>query len=182
MIASPESLKNRLSPESDIWALGALASELLVWSFAGWTGVQNYFNLRGAETVQALKETHHACFHDGVRRLPIIDDYHRELLKNKQVEDDISRLASQMILEHMLVEHPSTSDQEISQNLQSRRSAADTYRWWQKEFRTIFSPDVSSIRNIGPQHSASEPQPMNTQTESYLQAFEVVSQGPTTIE
>ncbi|ETS76605.1 hypothetical protein PFICI_11992 [Pestalotiopsis fici W106-1] len=135
--SSPESLNDRLQPESDVWALGALASETLVWSIQGWKGVENYCNLRAAKMVQGLPETHRGCFHNGIHRLPIIDDHHREVLKGRLAEDNISPLVSKMILEHMLVEHPSALEGRASPNPQFRRRARETHRLWKMKLQMI---------------------------------------------
>ncbi|KAF5964031.1 serine/threonine protein kinase [Fusarium bulbicola] len=114
MYISPESFANfsvqdtvrtDLPPTADIWALGAVFSDVLVWSISGEPAREQYRLRRRAEisSQRHLKERDHdACFHDGVERLAAVEESHKLALQDKRGNDNISPYMSDIILDYML--------------------------------------------------------------------------------
>ncbi|KAG5759530.1 hypothetical protein H9Q72_012345 [Fusarium xylarioides] len=114
MYISPESFANfsvqdtvrtDLRPTADIWALGAVFSDVLVWSISGEPAREQYRLRRRAEIFSQLhlkERDHDACFHDGVERLAAVEESHKLALQNKRVNDNISPCMSEIILDYML--------------------------------------------------------------------------------
>ncbi|KAF5686286.1 serine threonine kinase [Fusarium circinatum] len=114
MYISPESFANfsvqdtvrtDLPPTADIWALGAVFSDVLVWSISGEPAREQYRLRRRAEisSQRHMKERDHdACFHDGVDRLAAVEEAHKLALQNKRGNDNISPYMSEIILDYML--------------------------------------------------------------------------------
>ncbi|KAF5983768.1 serine threonine kinase [Fusarium coicis] len=114
MYISPESFANfsvqntvrtDLPPTVDIWALGAVLSDVLVWSICGEPGREEYRRRRRSEisSQRHMKERDHdACFHDGVERLSAVEESHKLALQDKRGSDRISPYMSKVILDYML--------------------------------------------------------------------------------
>ncbi|KAK5729695.1 hypothetical protein LTR17_011772 [Elasticomyces elasticus] len=89
--------KNRLKHSIDIWSLGAIYSEAAVWSVMGNDGVNAYHGQRRAAT--SLLPNFHVddCFHDGTKRLAVVDVQHDRVLRdhdlNSSDESLIRRVA-----------------------------------------------------------------------------------------
>ncbi|KAF5690645.1 serine threonine kinase [Fusarium denticulatum] len=116
MYTSPETYSNyrvqdrakiEISPACDIWSLGAVFSDVLVWSITGESGREDYRLERQEEIsnephLRASK--HDACFHDGTSRLTTIEKFHDYVLRGKRGTDYISPHISQLIIEYMLTD------------------------------------------------------------------------------
>lgn len=101
-------VKTNIAPTADIWALGAVFSDVLVWSICGERGREEYRLKRQAEIAsqQHLKERGiDACFHDMVERLESVQESHDWALDNRRWKDDVSAGLSELILKFMLVSH-----------------------------------------------------------------------------
>ncbi|KAK3382680.1 kinase-like domain-containing protein [Lasiosphaeria ovina] len=129
MFSAPESRRddNLTKPqlcECDIWSLGAVASELLVWSLKGDDMRQEYQAMRRDATRKTRLDGgyHEGCFHDGDCRLRVVDEWHKSLLASEEEDDIISPLVSNIILEHMLVANPG-----------DRSNATKVYQAWSNE-------------------------------------------------
>ncbi|SCO09502.1 uncharacterized protein FFB20_13313 [Fusarium fujikuroi] len=83
---------------TDIWSLGAIFSDLLVWSMCGEAGRQRYRDRRMIELVN-----HNACYHDGEKRLRAVEKHHELALLRKKEDDVITPFMSRTILSKMLV-------------------------------------------------------------------------------
>ncbi|KAJ4125752.1 hypothetical protein NW765_001526 [Fusarium oxysporum] len=99
--------KTEISTACDIWSLGAVFSDVLVWSIAGESSREDYRLERQKEIsnkphLRAAK--HDACFHDGTSRLAAVHEFHNYVLQNKRETDHISPYMSQFIIESMLTE------------------------------------------------------------------------------
>ncbi|SCO78686.1 uncharacterized protein FRV6_02899 [Fusarium oxysporum] len=99
--------KTEISTACDIWSLGAVFSDVLVWSIAGESSREDYRLERQKEIsnkphLRAAK--HDACFHDGTSRLAAVHEFHNYVLQNKRETDHISPYMSQLIIESMLTE------------------------------------------------------------------------------
>ncbi|PNP85086.1 hypothetical protein FNYG_01611 [Fusarium nygamai] len=114
MYISPESFANfsvqdtvrtDLPPSADIWALGAVFSDVLVWSICGEVGREQY-RLRRRNEISSQRHMKQrdldACFHDGVDRLAAVKESHELALQNKRGKDNISPCMSEVILDYML--------------------------------------------------------------------------------
>lgn len=113
-LVSPESFANfsvrdtvriDLPPTADIWALGAVFSDVLIWSICGEPAREEYRLLRRAEISSQLhlkERDHDACFHDGVDRLAAVEESHKLALQDKRGNDNISPYMSDIILDYML--------------------------------------------------------------------------------
>lgn len=127
MYSAPESYRdnNLTRPqlcECDIWSLGGVASELLVWSIKGNTKRLEYQSRRCAATRQTVLAGgyHEGSFHDGECRLSVVDNQHKALLDSIDKDDLVSPVVSSIILDHMLVA-----------TVGNRSSAVDVYQvWW----------------------------------------------------
>lgn len=100
-----ETVRTDLPPTADIWALGAVFSDVLVWSICGELGREQYRLRRRAEisSQRHMKERDHdACFHDGVERLAAVEESHKLALQDKRGSDKISPYMSEVILGYML--------------------------------------------------------------------------------
>jgi hypothetical protein len=100
-------VKTNIPPAADIWALGAVFSDVLVWSTLGETGRENYRLKRQAEISlqRQLREREiDACFHNGEERLKAVDKFHSLALQYRRQRDDVSPHMSNLILESMLID------------------------------------------------------------------------------
>ncbi|KAH8671559.1 hypothetical protein BX600DRAFT_496234 [Xylariales sp. PMI_506] len=128
---SYDDIAHKIPCEGDVWSLGAVASELLVWTLEGSEGRNCYEEVRGAKTVEGNRNFHTGCFHDRVLRLGIVDHIHANALDKRLPDDDISCIVSQFILDHMLVELPSEHLQGADRMTSGwRRPAMPTYDLW----------------------------------------------------
>ena len=85
--------------EADIWALGCLLSEILIWTRLGGNGVAEYSQRRHAEiSTTLLSDTAwDRGFHDGSKRLSCVDEMHKKALKGC-LKGDFLHHVSQLIL------------------------------------------------------------------------------------
>lgn len=118
--------------QSDVWSLGGVASEALVWSVFGEQGRTQYQEARKKYTdaFTAFKGGYHdGCFHDGSRRLETVDRLHQvavpTLLGGLPNASPVSLVASDIILTHML-----------QADLQRRLDAGATFRAWEEALLT----------------------------------------------
>ncbi|KAF5543011.1 serine threonine kinase [Fusarium mexicanum] len=115
MYISPEAFANfavqsrvstAISPASDIWSLGAVFSDVLIWTVAGEAGREKYRRMRHEEIARQSHLSgagYDCCFHDGEKRLKAIQEVHDEALLHKRGSDDISPFISKLILRNMLI-------------------------------------------------------------------------------
>ncbi|RMJ20214.1 hypothetical protein CDV36_000098 [Fusarium kuroshium] len=114
MYSAPEcyvnyAIESEVRPEVttsvDVWALGAVYSDALVWSIAGEPGREAY-RVKRKEAIAELNRFKaagfEACFHNGEDKLDAVSEFHQETLQNKRESDPISRLMSDFILNDML--------------------------------------------------------------------------------
>ncbi|KAK6723975.1 hypothetical protein SNK04_002820 [Fusarium graminearum] len=114
MYISPESyanfferdlVKTDVPPTSYIWALGALFSDVLVWSIHGEAGRYKYRQARKKEISrhpQMIAVEHGACFHNGFQRLTIVDKFLESVLADRPSNDEVSSAIGHMILNFMM--------------------------------------------------------------------------------
>ncbi|KAI1008357.1 hypothetical protein LB504_001269 [Fusarium proliferatum] len=116
MYSAPEAYSNykimsevrpHLNTTIDLWSLGAVYSDFLVWSIGGGECQERYRKKRKdviAKLTHITEAGFDACFHDGHKVLPAVEDFHRRVLNDKVDGDFISTCMSGFILEFMLVE------------------------------------------------------------------------------
>ncbi|KAH7004105.1 kinase-like domain-containing protein [Fusarium venenatum] len=116
MYISPESyanfsvqelVKTNVPPTADIWALGAVFSDVLVWSIHGEPGREKYRQRRRqkiSNQSHMRASNYDACFHDGIDRLSAVKESHNLVLQDKRVRDSMSPYISNLILDFMLTE------------------------------------------------------------------------------
>ena len=95
---STETLTYDFEPLIDIWSLGCIFSEAIVWTLLGVSGVRQYRELRRVETGRIAnfnKTDYSGCFHDGTKTLPAVSKMHKEV-KNRRLDEDC-------ITEHVVV-------------------------------------------------------------------------------
>lgn len=100
-------LRPHLNPLADLWSLGAVYSDFLVWSIGGGECQESYRKKRKdaiAKLSHMTEAGFDACFHDWKKRLPAVEDFHKEVLKDKVDGDFVSPCMSQFILKFMMVE------------------------------------------------------------------------------
>ncbi|KAI5464963.1 hypothetical protein BGZ63DRAFT_421950 [Mariannaea sp. PMI_226] len=120
-----EHWSNRVEPTVDVWALGAVLSDGLIWSIWGESGRDKYRNERQREIAQipALKGSgYDACFHNGIHRLEAVDATHQLVLDHSRKIDSLSEVVSELILEHML------------QGIKGRLSPSQTFNKFEAKF------------------------------------------------
>lgn len=87
---STETLTYDFEPLIDIWSLGCIFSEAIVWTLLGVSGVREYRELRRAETgrIANFNSTEYSgCFHDGTKILPAVSKMHKKV-KNRRLDED----------------------------------------------------------------------------------------------
>ncbi|KAF4982069.1 hypothetical protein FDECE_17584 [Fusarium decemcellulare] len=103
-------VRPHVSAQVDIWALGAVLSDVFVWSIAGETGREDYRRKRKdaiANLPHIEAKGFDACFHDGEDRLKAVDEYHAYILQHRRASDPLSPCISQIVLDGMLTDHRS---------------------------------------------------------------------------
>ncbi|CAG1976420.1 unnamed protein product [Fusarium graminearum] len=97
----------RLSSLTDLWSIGAVFSEFLVWSIGG-NGLREEYRKRRKDAIAKLPNVQDrgscACFHDTLKRLPAVDSFHGEILKLRRAGDVFSPHMSDFILSFLMVE------------------------------------------------------------------------------
>ncbi|KAI8654030.1 Protein kinase domain-containing protein [Fusarium sp. Ph1] len=94
-----------VTAKADVWALGAIYSDVLVWSIAGEPRRIQYCTSRKdaiAELKHIKERGFEACFHDGTRVLDAVKEFHATVLRDKRESDRISPGISEFILREML--------------------------------------------------------------------------------
>lgn len=92
--------------EVDIWSLGCVFSEFLVWTICGSRGLVEFRHLRRRDTdaVPRHKESGYSgCFHDGENTIEAVPEMLNRVLQYKRTSDYISEQIVGFILRDMLV-------------------------------------------------------------------------------
>ncbi|KAM0233366.1 hypothetical protein ACHAPO_007060 [Fusarium lateritium] len=154
MYSAPEAYSNykitsearpRLNSVADLWSLGAVFSDFLVWSIGGNDARDQYLKKRRA----AVAKLHHvrqhgfdACFHDVIDRLPEVDSFHEEILQRKKPEDFLSPCMSNFILDFMMIK-PEARLLPIQAKVRAEKMIEDAQR--SPELQRTRTPDVLPI-------------------------------------
>lgn len=99
---SPQHSSLEIAQKADIWSLGAVYSEALIWSLEANRALNRYRHARMAQTVD-----HCPRFHDGRLRLHTVDQHHQNCVKETGPEHKFTSLVVQ-VLTHMLDPMPAT--------------------------------------------------------------------------
>ncbi|QDS71140.1 hypothetical protein FKW77_009908 [Venturia effusa] len=113
--APPEVWKNELpflmksdmlvTQAVDIWSLGCIFLEAMIFVLDGWNGLERFRNDRLAATKSLGTFKDGNCFHDGTRRLEVVDSRLDQIVKESRRSDEISLPLVWMVKE-MLHEDP----------------------------------------------------------------------------
>ncbi|WKT40124.1 hypothetical protein QSH57_001943 [Fusarium oxysporum f. sp. vasinfectum] len=144
-----------ISQLTDTWSFGALFSDFLVWTMTGELGREAYRVKRNAEIPQIQQfpiAGYDCCFHDGKKRLKVIEDVHNEALECRRASDLISPAISDLILNHMLVESRDRLDA-----MQVRNYAANKLKEYQETLHGMLPTlEPADIDPPGPLHPHAE--------------------------
>lgn len=89
----------------DIWSMGCVLFEVLVWTTCGFRGLGEFFRMRQRETEIVPKHTpqgYSGCFHNGKTRIQAVDNMFGIVKRRKRVFDDLSDPIGNLILKEML--------------------------------------------------------------------------------
>ncbi|KAL2673949.1 hypothetical protein Neosp_012395 [[Neocosmospora] mangrovei] len=158
----------------DVWALGAIYSDVLVWSLTEEPGREEYCEAR-KKAIQKLKHItergFEACFHDGTEVLGAVKEHHAAVLEYKRGPDRISPGISEFILKEMLrvAKSRTTADtlmsraEELMQDLESEADGESS-----QDPPTCDPGPMSRVGKDGmnnkDERRSSHPRPMTPQT------------------
>ncbi|KAI2621260.1 hypothetical protein GGR54DRAFT_600825 [Hypoxylon sp. NC1633] len=103
---------NTINNKADMFAFGAVLSDTCAWVKGGPTEKAKYLQQRknyhqNVET--QCGRDYEGCFHDGVERLPIVDDMHEVIRNHCQLANDkITPRVIEMIEQYMLLPNPNS--------------------------------------------------------------------------
>lgn len=92
--------------EMDIWSMGCVLFEVLVWMTCGSRGVSAFFQMRQEETDNDPRHTsqgYSGCFHNGNTRIQAVDDMMGLILQRRRIFDDLSGPIGDLLLREMLI-------------------------------------------------------------------------------
>lgn len=92
--------------EMDIWSMGCVLFEVLVWMTCGSRGVSAFFRMRQAETDSDPRHTsqgYSGCFHNGKARIQAVDDMMELIMQRRRILDDLSGPIGDLLLREMLI-------------------------------------------------------------------------------
>lgn len=92
--------------EVDIWSMGCVLFEALVWMTCGSRGVSEFFQMRQKETDSDLRhesQGYSGCFHNGTARIRAVDDMMDLVMERRRNFDDLSEPIGDLILREMLI-------------------------------------------------------------------------------
>ncbi|KAK3320296.1 hypothetical protein B0T19DRAFT_404801 [Cercophora scortea] len=97
---------NWIEPTADIFALGAVTSDVIVWMGQGLEGMKRYYILRkqAIQRFQYFRGSGYSdCFHNGVDLLPEVKAMHAEIAASLPEYDIITRQMIKLVEEEMLL-------------------------------------------------------------------------------
>jgi hypothetical protein len=159
-----------VSPSKDIWSLGCVFSEVLVWSVLGREALADYLELRRIATDNLKNTGSSGCFHDGEKVSSAVHDMHTRVLKRRPI---ITGLVP--IIESMLIANP--NDRPAAFTI--RKSLIDSLDNAQRMMPDIF-PDPFHLP--GEDSLSSLPQPSRSPNPPPLFCLERAQTLPTTTQ
>ncbi|KAI8958702.1 hypothetical protein F5Y11DRAFT_359799 [Daldinia sp. FL1419] len=116
-----ENAPNMINTKADIFSFGAVLSDACAWIKGGPDEKTKYYEQRKKrhQSVQAFRGSdYEACFHDGVGRLDVVDEMHRDIRDYCQsVGDNITPRVMDIIEQHMML--PSANNRHSAKQLTS---------------------------------------------------------------
>lgn len=91
--------------DTDIWSMGCVLFEVLIWTICGSRGLSEFFRMRQRDTENVPRHTpqgYSGCFHDGKKRIHAVDEMKDLAMQRKRVFDDLSDSIGNIILKEML--------------------------------------------------------------------------------
>ncbi|SCV33685.1 uncharacterized protein FFB14_04639 [Fusarium fujikuroi] len=149
---SKVNVRRLVSPNIDLWALGAVFSETLVWSISGYAGLEEYREARQEEiSTLAYVEARviDSCFHDGHERLPIVDKFLDDLLDNRRASDEVSSAICHMILNFMM-----TNEKERLRAVELKSLMRSITTTVHQDYSSTYEAQVERIRQSQLQQSS----------------------------
>jgi hypothetical protein len=157
-----ESINIEITQAIDVWSLGCIFVDAMIWVAFGWKGLQKFRQdrLLATEQIEGFKDGN--CFHDGTVRLEVVDDWLNYAVDEGPAEDYISSMLvssvrqmleaqpdlrpSARIMRHWTEEYISIASNER----QSRQSSilTNTPTWKLSPERTEFPPKLTSSRMV----------------------------------
>lgn len=92
--------------DADIWSIGCVLFEVLVWTICGNRGRSEFFRMRKKDTDRVPNhesQGYSGCFHNGVSRIKAIDDMLGLALERIRIFDKLSGPIGALILNEMLI-------------------------------------------------------------------------------
>lgn len=92
--------------EMDIWSMGCVLFEILVWMTCGSRGLLAFFQMRQEETDTDRRhraQGYSGCFHNGTTRIQAVDNMMKLVMERRRVFDDLSSPIGDLILNEMLI-------------------------------------------------------------------------------
>lgn len=102
---------NVISTKADIFSFGAVLSDACAWVKGGLDEKVRYYEQRRdyhKSNVRAFSGgDYEGCFHDGIDRLPVVDDMHKSIRTHcESVGDKVTPLIIDVVEQHMLLRNP----------------------------------------------------------------------------
>ncbi|KAH8748010.1 kinase-like domain-containing protein [Hyaloscypha sp. PMI_1271] len=77
----------------DIWSFGCILSEAVVWMGMGYAGLEKYRTARNSHPSRSEEDYMElsSCFHDGIKKIDTVDEWHKKAIGSLQVADELIR-------------------------------------------------------------------------------------------
>ncbi|KAI1390035.1 kinase-like domain-containing protein [Hypoxylon trugodes] len=150
---------DRVGPKADIWSIGAVFSETLVWSLRGEAGINQYWEKRCEQTKDTRLDAagYGACFHDATARLKAVDQMHQVCIRDpEQGADEIFHQVDDIVLNHML--QPESNRLDAHQLLNRWHMRGGVNQLGPIELPLINLPDISGSEPRESQQQSGSPE------------------------
>ncbi|KAI1460311.1 hypothetical protein F4805DRAFT_389944 [Annulohypoxylon moriforme] len=164
-----ENTPNAINTRADIFSFGTVLSEASAWVKGGHDEIRRYYERRKAchQTIRAFRgNDYEGCFHDGVKRLPIVDKTHTSIRDHCKSSHDLITPRVLDIIENFM----------LLSNANSRSNA----RQLEERFQQIFDTPNREILNILPSTPTSESTPVEKQGLSLAKLGEYMTRRQST--
>lgn len=99
-------LNFRASPAVDVWSLGCVLSEVLVWTICGHRGREDFLKFRQEATDEVCSrhksQGYSGCFHDGNHRIEAVDRMIEYAVTNRRIFDNITGRIGRFLCDQIL--------------------------------------------------------------------------------